>query len=142
MNVTITNFARSLSVLLKSGMTILDALEITKGTFHSMIYRKEIDQMILAVRRGESMAKYLGSAPKLFNPMFVGMIEIGESTGNLEENLVYLAEYYESEVDETVRNLTTILEPLLLLFMGFLVGFVALSIITPIYKVTQGLKLR
>jgi type IV pilus assembly protein PilC len=66
---------------------------------------------------------------------------VGETTGNLEENLAYLAEFYEGEVNESVGNLTTVIEPLLLLFMGFLVGFVALSIITPIYKITQGLQI-
>jgi len=73
--------------------------------------------------------------------MLVGMIEVGESTGNLEENLTYLAEYYEGEVDETVKNLTTTLEPLLLVVMGLLVAFIALSIITPIYKITEGLQI-
>ena len=72
----------------------------------------------------------------------IGMIQVGETTGNLEENLEYLAEYYESEVKETVDRLTTVIEPVLLIFMGVLVGFIALSIITPIYKITQGLKIK
>lgn len=138
-NVTITNFTRSLSVLLKSGMTIVDALGIAKGTFHNMLYRREIAAMIEGVKKGESMTRYLESRGKLFPPMMVGMIQVGETTGNLEENLNYVAEFYESETNESVSNLTTVIEPLLLLFMGFMVGFIALSIVTPIYTITQGL---
>jgi type IV pilus assembly protein PilC len=140
--VTLANFTRSLSVLLKSGMTIVDALQVAQGTFHNLVYKKEVEHVIAGVKKGESMARHLASKPSLFPPMFAGMIEVGESTGNLEENLNYLSEYYESEVNDTVQGLTTILEPLLLLVMGFVVGFVALSIITPIYKVTQELKVR
>jgi type IV pilus assembly protein PilC len=140
-NVTLTNFTRSLSVLLKSGMTIVDALGIAKNTFHNMFYRREIERMIEGVKKGESMTRHLETRPRYFPAMLTGMIQVGEQTGNLEENLLYLAEFYESEVNESVGNLTTVIEPLLLLFMGFLVGFVALSIITPIYKVTQGLQI-
>lgn len=141
-NVTMTNFTRSLAILLKSGMTIVDALQITKGTFHNLVYKREIDHVINAVKKGESITRHLTSEPKLFPLILIGMIKVGESTGNLEENLDYLAEYYENEVENTIGGLTSILEPLLLLVMGFLVGFVALSIITPIYKVTQELKIR
>lgn len=141
-NVTITSFSRVLAALLKSGMTLLDALVVVKTTISNLVYQRHVEQMIEVVRRGEEMTKYLKKYPRLFPPMLVGMIKVGEGTGNLEDNLLYLAEYYESEVDETVNNLTTILEPLLLLFMGVIVGFIALSIITPIYKVTQGLNIR
>ena len=139
-SLTLASFARSLSVLLRSGMTIIDALNVSKGTFHNLYYRRHIERLIEVVKKGEEMAKYLVVSPKFFPPMLVGMIEVGENTGNLDENLVYLSEYYESEVEETVKNLTTILEPILLVVMGLVVGFVALSIITPIYKITQELK--
>ena len=67
----------------------------------------------------------------------MNMIEVGENTGNLTENLSYLGEYYENEVDDFVKNLSSILEPVLLLFMGGIVGFIALSFITPIYQLTK-----
>ncbi len=67
------------------------------------------------------------------------MIRIGETTGNLEENLEYLSQYYDDEVDEKLHSLTSLIEPLMLLMMGGLVGFVALSIITPIYSISQGI---
>jgi type II secretory pathway component PulF len=67
------------------------------------------------------------------------MIEVGENTGTLSDNLLYLANFYESEVDEATKNLSSTLEPILLLVMGVIVGFIAVSIITPIYKITQPL---
>jgi type IV pilus assembly protein PilC len=140
--VTLASFTRSLSILLKSGMNIVDALDVAKQTFHNKYYQEEIGRVSESVRKGESIARYLNERPALFPPMFTGMIQVGENTGNLEQNLLYLADYYESEVDEGLKNLTSILEPILLLFMGLAVGFVALAIITPIYKVTQGLKAR
>ena len=93
--------------------------------------------MVEYVRRGESMACYLERNPRLFPSMLTGMIKVGESAGKLEENLEYLSEYYESEVDEILKNLVTIIEPIMLLIMGLMVGFIAISIITPIYKVSQ-----
>ncbi len=139
-SLTIANFTRSLSVLLKSGMNIVDALGTARGTFHNLYYQKQVGFIIESVRRGESIARYIGNHPHVFPPMVAGMIRVGESTGNLQENLLYLAEFYENEVDELTKNLTAILEPILLLFMGILVGFIALSIITPIYKITEGIQ--
>jgi type IV pilus assembly protein PilC len=141
-HMTMANFSRSLGILLKSGMTIIDALSVTQSTFHNMYYRYHVGQIIEVVKRGEEIGRYLSEHPRLFPPMLVGMIKVGESTGNLEENLEYLSEYYTEELDLSVRNLTSLLEPLLILIMGLVVGFIALSIVTPIYSVTQGLKVR
>jgi len=139
-HLSLTNFTRSLNVLLKSGITITDSLVIVRDTFSNLIYRKQIDKMIEFIKRGGSLAHYLEGETKFFPAMFTGMIKVGESTGNLEGNLLYLAEFYESEVDEMLKNLTTVIEPVMLLVMGMSVGFIALSIITPIYKVTSGLQ--
>lgn len=136
-NLTLTSFTRSMHVLLKSGVTIMDALSIARSTFSNLYYKKEIDNMVEYVRRGESMTHYLEQNPRLFPSMLTGMIKVGESAGKLEENLEYLSEYYESEVDEILKNLTTVIEPVMLLLMGLMVGFIAISIITPIYKVSQ-----
>lgn len=137
-NITLTNFTRSMHVLLKSGVTIMDALNIARGTLNNLYYKKEVDNLIEYVRRGESMTRYLEQKPELFPSMLTGMIKVGEKAGNLEENFEYLSEYYEGEVDETLKNLTMVIEPVMLLLMGLSVGFIAVSIITPIYKVSQG----
>lgn len=131
------NFARVLAILLKSGVAIVEAVIITSKTFENLVYRRELQKAAEEIRKGEQLSFYLVKKPKIFPPLLSGMIEIGENTGNLEENLTYLADYYAKEVDLKTKNLATTLEPLLLLFMGLVVGFVAISIITPIYKITS-----
>ena len=140
-SLTMANFSRSLGILLKSGMTIVDALHIAKSTFTNLYYQKQIENIEEVVRRGEEISRYMSEHGRYFPAMLTGMIKVGESTGTLEENLVYLADYYTEELDLSVKNLTSLLEPLLVLLMGLVVGFIALSIITPIYSVTQGLKI-
>lgn len=134
------NFTRTLGILLKSGVTIVEALEITADTLPNLVYRKELKIAAQSVKRGEAMYKYLNEREQFFPPTISRMIEVGEATGNLDGNLLYLAEFYEGEVDEMAKNLSNVLEPLLLVVMGLIVGFVAISIITPIYEVTQGLQ--
>jgi len=139
-SITILNFTRSLRMLLKSGLSILDALLIAATTFHNRFYRIHMGRIAERVKRGEQIAVYLGAYPNLFPPMFASMIEIGENTGNLEENLGYLAEYYETEVSETLRTFISVFEPLLLLFMGLFVGFMVVSLILPFLTITQGFR--
>ncbi|MEK7146654.1 MAG: type II secretion system F family protein [Patescibacteria group bacterium] len=134
------NFSRTLGLLLKSGVTIVEALNIAADSLPNLVYKREIHNTAQRVKSGESINKYLSEQEQFFPPTISRMIEVGETTGNLDNNLLYLAEFYENEVDETTKNLSSILEPLMLLVMGGIVGFVAVSIITPIYEVTQGLK--
>lgn len=138
--VNIVNFTRVLGLLLKSGVKIVEALDITSATFNNLVYRKFIHESAERVKTGEQMGTYLAKHKSLFPPLVAGMVLIGESTGNLEENLEYLASYYDEEVDNKLHALTSLIEPLMLLLMGLLVGFVALSIITPIYSISQGIQ--
>lgn len=138
-SVNIISFARTLGLLLKSGIKIVEALEITANTLSNLVYRKEIMKVAGGVRRGDPMSKYFTENTKLFSPIFSQMVLVGENTGKLDESILFLAEYYESELDEATKSLSNILEPILLLTMGVIVAFVALAIITPIYKITQTL---
>ena len=131
------NLTRTLGILLKSGVKIVEAVTTASNTTENLVFKRELLAAAEEVRKGEALYKYLEKRDKLFPPTVSRMIEVGEKTGNLDENLAYLSDFYKSEVDETVANLSSILEPLLLLIMGGLVGFVAISIITPIYKITQ-----
>jgi len=137
--VNIANFSRILGLLLRSGVRIVEAITITSGTFDNLVYRRILSKAEDEVRRGEQLAEYLSKYSKFFPPLLTGMVQIGENTGNLEENLFYLADYYTEEVDNKIHGLTNLLEPVLLLVMGLLVGFVAISIIMPIYSISQGL---
>ena len=141
-NVNMTSLTRVLGILLKSGITIVEAVRITSHTFTNSVYQKALINAAEGVQKGEQFAESLVNQPKFFPPLLSGMIEIGENTGNLEENLKYLSEYYEKEVTRSIGNMTSFLEPALILMMGLIVGFVSLSIITPIYSLTQGLKVQ
>jgi type IV pilus assembly protein PilC len=134
------NFTRVLALLLKSGTKIVEALTITKNTFSNLVYVRIIGNAADEIKKGGQLGVYLATKRRFFPPLVSGMVRIGESTGNLEENLEYLAGYYDEEVDTKLHSLTSLIEPLMLLFMGLLVGFVALSIITPIYSIGQGIK--
>ncbi|MFH1246406.1 MAG: type II secretion system F family protein [Candidatus Liptonbacteria bacterium] len=139
-NMNVASSARILSILLKSGVKIVDAVIIVSETFDNLVYRRAFKTAAENIRKGETLAEYLKNDSKSFPPMFSAMVEVGESTGNLEENLMYLSNYFTEEVDSSLKNLTAVLEPLMILGMGLIVGFVALSIITPIYSISQGLR--
>ena len=140
-NTNLIQFSRTLGTLLKSGVSIITALDITANTLPNLIYQEVLKETSIKVQRGESLENYLHLNPKLFPPTVSRMVAVGEKTGNLEETLLYLAEFYEKEVDNTTKNLSSILEPILLIFIGIVVGFVAISIIMPIYQITSGIYL-
>ena len=135
----ISDLSRTLSLMLKSGMKIVEALLITSDSIANLVYRKAFRDAAEVVKRGESLNSFLKTRGDLFPATVSQMIEVGENTGTLGENLLYLADFYEDEVDEATKNLSSTLEPVLLLVMGVIVGFIAVSIITPIYKMTQPL---
>jgi|SRR3989344_585353 len=139
-NYNMAELTRTLGLLLKSGMKIVEAVSTTSGVLANVVYQNALIEAVEEIKRGEPLYKHLEKRPHIFPPTVSHMIEVGEKTGNLDANLLYLAEFYENEVDETVKNLSSILEPVLLIFMGAIVGFVAISIITPIYQISQGVQ--
>jgi type IV pilus assembly protein PilC len=137
--INIINIARTMNLLLKGGVKIVEALNITSDTLSNMVYQREVRLIAQAVQRGETMSKTMVDNPRLFPPTFSQMSLVGENTGKLDETLIFLADFYEAELDNSTKSMSTVLEPLLLLVMGGIVSFVAISIITPIYKITQTL---
>ncbi len=135
----VANICRSFGVLLKSDVRIVEAVNITAKTTTNLAYREKLLELAQALTRGEKAASVFVLDKKLFPAVVHQMVLVGETTGHLSESLLYLAEIYEAEVDDLTKNLSTVLEPLLMVFMGFLVGFVAISIITPIYSLSQNL---
>jgi type IV pilus assembly protein PilC len=138
--INLESFTRTFGTLLSSGVPLDDSLNITVEATENYIYKKAIATFIGEVQKGNSLGDALGFYPKLFPTITSRMIGMGEQTGNLDESLAYLSEYYEGEVDSAVKNLSTVLEPLLLIGIGVMVGFVAISILGPIYKITGNLR--
>src|SRR3989339_830048 len=135
----IVNITRTLAVLLKSGIKIIDAFTITADILNNSEYKKVLVEAVSRIQRGEAIYRHISEKEKLFPSTVSRIIEVGERTGNLDANLLYLAQFYEDELDEMFKNLSSVIEPALLVVMGGLVGFVAISIITPIYQVTQSI---
>jgi type IV pilus assembly protein PilC len=138
----LANSTRTLGILLKSGVTINESLEIAGKISSNIVYKKEFAKLSLVVNRGEKMSAYLKTVGDLFPDVLTQIISVGERSGNLSESLIYLSEMYEAEVDDFTKNLASTIEPVLMITMGIMVGFIAISIITPIYGITQHLQPR
>ncbi len=135
----LANASRTLGLLLRSGLTLSQAIPLTADTTHNLVYEKELREAAVSVNRGEQISIRLAKRTFLFPAIMNQMIAVGEKTGNLSNTLVYLADLYESEVEDFTKNLSSLIEPVLLIIMGVIVGFIAISIITPIYSITQSL---
>jgi type IV pilus assembly protein PilC len=133
----VARFARTLSSLLKSGVTITEALNTCSDTLDNNLYKKALLESANKVEKGAGLGETLEIHPKLFPILSVKLMYIGEKTGSLETTSGKIAEMYEKLVDEMTKSLSTIMEPIMLVFMGGMVGGIAMSIILPIYKVTQ-----
>lgn len=139
-HVNLERFTRTLGTLLASNITIDKGLQITAAATENRVYKKAILSLIPNIEKGNSLADALELYPKLFPKMTSRMIGMGEQTGNLDSTLSYLSDFYEGEIDSTVKNLATIIEPVMLIFIGVVVGVVAISILGPIYKITGNLR--
>lgn len=135
----LTNLCRTLGLLLKGSLTVLEATKITGDTVTNLAYREQLKMVHRTVAKGGTISSELEKKKRLFPAMIAHMVAIGEKTGNLSDTLNYLAEIYEQDLDEKTKRLSTVIEPALMIVMGLVVGFVAISIITPIYEITQHL---
>jgi type IV pilus assembly protein PilC len=136
----LSSFTRNLSILLKSGIAVVQSLDIAVSTESNMVFKKEIIKASETVKRGRPMSDSLKRNRRVFPIMVSRMIEVGEKTGDLEGVLLYLSSFYDLEVDTGTKNISALLEPVLLLAIGASVGFLALAILSPIYEVTRGFK--
>lgn len=130
----LSSFSRTLSVLLASGIPLEKAMEITTETTNNYIYAETFKEICGSIARGNNLSISLSNYPDYFNKSFVKMIDIGEVSGSLEENLMYLHDFYAEEVDEMSENLVTLIQPILLIFVGALIGGLALLVLMPIYQ--------
>jgi len=135
--INLARFARILSSLLKSGIPIVQALEVAGESISSIPYRELIVASANDVKLDKPLTASLGKDKNLFPILVVQMLEVGEESGAIQDILEQLAQHFEEEVDVTLKNLSSIIEPLLLLFIGGIVGVLALALIAPIYNITQ-----
>jgi type IV pilus assembly protein PilC len=129
--------ARTLASLLSSGVEMLNALAITQEVVGENVFGAVVGEAEVRVRKGEALSAAFLDHPKLYPIFFSDMIAVGEETGNVSEMLTQVAEYYEIDVEDRTKDLSTIIEPLLMLFIGLFVGVFALAMIAPIYSLSS-----
>ncbi len=134
--VSVAKFSRTLSTLVKSGVPILGSLDIVAKTSGNKVVEVAVNNSKNAVREGKNLAEPL-SKSAVFPPMVVRMISVGEQAGELEKMLSKIADFYDEQVDAAVAGLTSIIEPMIILFLGIVVGGIVLSIFMPIFKITE-----
>jgi type IV pilus assembly protein PilC len=134
--VIITEFARTLSLLLSAGVSLINALRIVSEAIESVNYRDSLEEVAKKVEKGVPMSQAL-SANEIFPPILYQMASVGEETGKLDEILLKLSVYFESESEQAVKNLTTALEPAIMIILGLSVGVMVVAIIMPIYSLTS-----
>ncbi len=132
-------FSRTLGILVGAGSLVVDSLLRSADVVDNSVYRAEIVLIAKRVEKGISIGDAL-EAGSIFPPILVQMVKIGEQTGKLDESLTRVAEYFEREVEEAVKALTTAIEPVIMVILGLGVGFLIFAVITPIYKVISSIQ--
>ncbi len=131
----IASFSNTFGLLLRSGVNIIESIDITKGTAGNAIVEDILDETKDNVQRGEQISTTLIKYPGVFPPMVSSMISIGEETGAVDHMLQKVADFYEREVDEAVDSLTAALEPMLIVFLGVIVGFIVAGMFLPMFSI-------
>jgi len=131
----ISRFAENLSTLISGGLPIAQSLEITGEIVGNSIYREIIFETRDKVRRGEQISSILINYPDVFPPVFSQMVLVGEKTGTLDASLLHIVNFYKKEIDREIDTFLSVLEPLLILFLGLVVAGLMFAVLMPLYKI-------
>jgi type IV pilus assembly protein PilC len=126
-------FAENISTLIGAGLSINNALRITKDTVENFVYKKIISETEERVSEGEKISSVLIKYPDYAPPFVVQMIQVGEETGKLDKNLMEIVNFYQKEVERAVVVFTAMLEPILIIFLGAIVAIMAITVLEPLY---------
>lgn len=138
MKVNIARFARTFSSMSTAGVSVLDSLAVTSGSLSNTVIQRSIEQSTQSIKNGESIAESLGNHA-VFPPLIIQMASVGEETGQIDVVLDKVADFYEKEVDRVMSGLTSIIEPLLILVLGGMVGLIVSSVFGPISSITESI---
>lgn len=136
LKMSVARFCRTFGTLINSGVPMMRSLEIVSETLANKVLQEAIDNTRMSIREGQKLSAPL-MASGLFPAMVTQMIDIGEESGRLPEMLVKIGDFYDTEVEATVKGLTSMIEPLLIIFMGVIVGFIAIAVMSPIFSIIQ-----
>ncbi|MCX8008330.1 MAG: type II secretion system F family protein [Patescibacteria group bacterium] len=138
--ILLTEFSRTFGMLMNSGIHVLDGLSFLEGSIGNSLYRRALSEISKKIEKGFSMGETFAQYTTLFPTIVSQMIKVGEETGKLDETLDKLSTYFEKESEYMVKNLTTVIEPVIMVILGLGVGFIVFSIITPIYSLTSQIR--
>ena len=130
----VSRFCRTLGTLLQSGVNLIDALNITAKTAGNMVLTQSIHKAMIAISEGDTITSPL-SETRVFPPMVIQMIGVGEKTGNMDEMLAKIADFYDEEVDAAVAALTSMIEPIVIVVMGSVIGGLLISMYLPMFDI-------
>jgi len=135
--VNIARFSRTFSALLKTDIPIIETFQITSRVLGNQIYSDSLDAAQEKIKKGMRVEEALRPYPKLYPPVILQMISVGEETGSLDDILEQTAQFYEEDVDQTMTNFPALIEPILILVLGVAVGTMAVAVIMPLYSLSQ-----
>ena len=130
----VSRFSENLSTLISGGLPIVQSLETTRDVIGNTSYKEAIEKAKEGVRKGQTISSVLAKYPGLFPPVFNQMVMVGEKTGNLDNVLMDIVDFYQKEIDTSIDNLLGIMEPLLVVFLGGIVGGIMMAVLTPMYS--------
>jgi len=139
--IAIARFSRTLATLLVSGVSILEALDIVAGTAGNLVIQNGLHRVRKEVEEGKTLVEPLKKIG-VFPPMVTQMVAVGEQTGELDQMLEQLADYYEEEADGAIANMMTLFEPIMIVFLGVVIGGIVISLYLPIFSLINKLSTR
>jgi len=137
--ISIARFARTFSALMGAGVAVLESLEVTSRAVGNVLYEEAIKNAATEVKNGKSLSSVVEINP-LFPPIVSQMLAVGEETGQTDTVLIKVADFYEEEVDLAIQSISSIIEPVMIVVMGGMVGLIAASVMTPIAQLSQNIK--
>lgn len=138
LKLAVARFTRTFGTLVASGVPLMRTLEIVGETSGNAVIANAVEGTRVCLREGQSLSAPF-AATNLFPAMVIHMMDVGEESGRLAEMMVRVADFYEQEVDSTIKGLTSMIEPVLIIFMGVIVGFIAISVMMPIFKLVNSI---
>ena len=135
--INLASFTLTLSSLLESTIAIIESVKITASVQTNLVYRDSLMKVAENLKSGSTLSQNLAPFTNIFPPMVTEMIMVGEESGKMNDMLKELSEYYANEVDSTMKNFSTIIEPVIILVMGLMVAGIAVSVIMPMYSLAQ-----
>jgi len=135
--ISIARFSRTLSTLLRGGVPIIVALEVVEKILGNLSMTEAMSRARIGLREGQGLAQTLG-ASRIFTPMTVQMVAIGEESGSLDQMLEKVADFYDNEVEDMVGRLNSLIEPLIIVFLGITIGSIVIAIMLPMFDIMTG----